>query len=86
MDLFTAGLGESPLSGGVVGQTFACVIAHQFEMLQKGDRFFFTHPPAGHPSGSSGLTDDQLVRLFFFTCGKSRQVLELRELLLFVVS
>ncbi len=66
MDLFTAGLGESPLSGGVVGQTFACVIAHQFEMLQKGDRFFFTHPPAGHPSGSSGLTDDQLVRPFFF--------------------
>ena len=46
MDLFTAGLAESPADADgnpLVGPTFACVIGRQFKALMDGDRFFFTH-------------------------------------------
>ncbi len=60
MDLFTAGLAEHPVEGGVVGETFACVITSQFQRLMDGDRFFFSHPAEGEGDGTSnGLSDAQ---------------------------
>ncbi|CAH0564612.1 unnamed protein product [Brassicogethes aeneus] len=41
IDLFTGGLAEKPLRGGVVGPTFACIIAQQFLLLRKGDKFWY---------------------------------------------
>nr|XP_040563711.1 peroxidase mlt-7-like [Lepeophtheirus salmonis] len=43
IDLFVAGVAETPLSGSVLGETFACLIGRQFRALRDGDRFFFTH-------------------------------------------
>ncbi|XP_078679273.1 eosinophil peroxidase-like [Branchiostoma floridae x Branchiostoma belcheri] len=41
IDLFVGGLAEESMPGGVVGPTFACLLAMQFQDLRKGDRFWF---------------------------------------------
>ena len=43
IDPYVGGVAEDPVSGGVVGPTFACIISKQFENIMKGDRLFFTH-------------------------------------------
>uniref|UniRef100_T1KSA2 Uncharacterized protein n=1 Tax=Tetranychus urticae TaxID=32264 RepID=T1KSA2_TETUR len=49
IDLFTGGLAESPLPGAVVGPTFTCLLARQFNALRRGDRYWYENdlPPSG---------------------------------------
>lgn len=41
VDLWTGGLAERHVNGGLVGQTFWVVLHEQFDRLQEGDRFYY---------------------------------------------
>ena len=41
IDFFVGGMSEKPVSGGLLGWTFLCVVGDQFARVKKGDRFFY---------------------------------------------
>lgn len=58
VDLFSAGLAEKSVVGGLVGPTFACIIAQQFSNLRRGDRFWYENSDS-----ESSFTAGQLQRI-----------------------
>lgn len=64
IDLFTGGLVENPVAGGLSGTTFNCLKGVQFARAKFGDRFFFTH---GNQAGS--FTPAQITQLRARTLG-----------------
>ena len=39
LELFSAGLAEHPVPGGLLGPTFTCIIGRQFHNIRVGDRW-----------------------------------------------
>lgn len=58
IDLFSGGLAERPVRGGLVGPVFACIIAQQFSNLRKGDRFWYETSDR-----NAGFTQNQLQHI-----------------------
>jgi len=48
LELWTAGVSENPVPGGLLGPTFTCIIGRQWHNVRRGDRFFYEN--GGWPS------------------------------------
>ncbi|XP_013137630.1 PREDICTED: chorion peroxidase [Papilio polytes] len=60
VDLWIGGLLEASVEGGVVGPTFANIIADQFIRIKKGDRYFYDYGPDVNPGA---FTPSQLAEI-----------------------
>jgi len=79
IDLFTGGLSETPLHGGLVGPTFACIIGIQFRNLRKCDRFWYE---GGNPLirfTEAQLDEIRKVSLAKVTCDNCDQVTHIQR-------
>ncbi|KAK4296820.1 hypothetical protein Pmani_030713 [Petrolisthes manimaculis] len=65
IDLFTGGLVETPLHGGLVGPTFGCVLGIQFRNLRRCDRFWYENSDP-----LVRFTDPQLTEIRKMTLAK----------------
>uniref|UniRef100_T1J5V9 Peroxidase n=1 Tax=Strigamia maritima TaxID=126957 RepID=T1J5V9_STRMM len=59
VDLYPAGVSEYAIYNGIVGPTFACIIAQQFRNLKKGDKFWYEN---GHHKGAFTLDQLESIR------------------------
>lgn len=57
IDLWVGGLLEKSVEGGIVGITFAEIIADQFSRFKMGDRYYYEYSSAINPGA---FTIDQL--------------------------
>ncbi|OXA60413.1 Peroxidasin [Folsomia candida] len=74
VDLFTGGLAEYTIEGGVVGPTFGCLLGIQFQKLRKGDRFWYENdlpPSAFSPEQLQEIRKTTLARII---CDNSNSV------------
>ena len=66
IDLFTGGMAEKPVVGGIIGPTFACILGQQFLNLRRGDRFWYengNHPGAFTPEQLQEIRKTSLSRI-----------------------
>lgn len=60
IDLWIGGLIEASRGDGLLGPTFADIIADQFSKLRRGDRYFYEHGPETNPGA---FTTEQLQEI-----------------------
>lgn len=68
IDLFSAGLAEKSVAGGLVGSTFACIIGQQFSNLRRGDRFWYENAESESSFTASQLQQIRQITLAQVLC------------------
>lgn len=68
IDLLTGGLAEKPLSGGLVGPTFACLFGRQFNALRRGDRFWYENDMPPSSFNAEQLSEIRKITLARIIC------------------
>ena len=63
VDLFPGGMVELPVRGGLIGPTFACLIAQTFRNLRRGDRFWYENPGQFTPIQLQAIRNISLARV-----------------------
>jgi len=62
VDLFPAALAEQRVEGGLVGPTFACLLARQFADVRSGDRYWYENSgPFRFSQGTFQLPPDNVT-------------------------
>ena len=54
LDLYVAGLSETHINGGMLGETFYEICVDQFSRLRDGDRFWYQNDPFFDNDNGSG--------------------------------
>lgn len=65
IDLYIGGLSEDPVQGGLIGSTFACILANQFKDMKRGDRFYYENGPSP-TSFTQGIFSIDWQNLYFY--------------------
>jgi len=68
IDLFSGGISEEPVKGGIVGPTFACLIANQFRKLKRCDRFWYETGDEGIRFTKEQLAEIRKITLSALVC------------------
>ena len=76
VDLWTGGLMETPLQGGLVGPTFACIIGNQFRSLRRCDRFWYENNNQAGRFSEAQLAEIRKVTLARLICENSDTISE----------
>ncbi|XP_035230877.1 uncharacterized protein LOC118202791, partial [Stegodyphus dumicola] len=79
IDLFTGGLSEKPLIGGVVGPTFACILSRQFQHLKRGDRFWYENDVPPNAFSKDQLQEIRKVSLVRILCDNAGKLVRLLQ-------
>ncbi|XP_021358062.1 peroxidase-like [Mizuhopecten yessoensis] len=58
IDLYAGAMSENSIREGIIGPTFACIIAYQYQQLKVGDRYWYENN-----IGSLGLNSVQLAEI-----------------------
>lgn len=65
IDLYAGGVSERSVKGGIVGPTFACIIASTFRNLRLGDRYWYENKQAGFTPGQHSELFINNASIFF---------------------
>ncbi|XP_077546923.1 peroxidase-like isoform X3 [Haemaphysalis longicornis] len=77
IDLFSAGISEIHVPGGIVGPTFACILGNLFRRTKFGDRFYYEHGNQAGSFTSAQLTEIRKTTFARILCDNSDSITSL---------
>lgn len=80
MDLYPAAMSERHLPGGLLGPTFSCLVAKQFNQLKTGDRFWYENEFLSIGFNRAQLNEIKKIKLSRVVCDNT----EIKEVQKFV--